>query len=268
MSVADQVQPAAGRPGVGRPGGPSRGRPLTIGQVVKQVQAEFPDVSISKIRYLEDRKLLTPKRTSGGYRLFTADDVDRLRAILRMQRDEFLPLRVIRQQLAAGRGREPRLPGGSGGGGATSDESAPRGGPAPSSVRPQVSTRQAGAVYSVERVCEETGAPERLVRELLDFQIIGGVDRGDGVLLDDTEREIVRAATQLADYGVGGRNLRVLRTSADREAALLEQMLGPALRSRNDDRRREAVEALETLAATTTHLKHLMLIRDLRRLIG
>ena len=248
---------------------PPRGRPLTIGQVVKQVQAEFPDVSISKIRYLEDRKLLTPKRTTGGYRLFTSDDVDRLRMILRLQRDEFLPLRVIRQQLAAGRGREPRLPGGAGArsSSAGEGEGAPDGAP-PSAGRPQVGVRRGGAVHEVQRVCEETGASDQLVRELLDFGVIGGVERDGTVLLDDTEREIVRAATELASYGVGGRNLRVFRTSADREAALLEQMLGPALRSRNEARRAEAVEALETLAATTTHLKHLMLIRDLRRLIG
>ena len=77
---------------------------LTIGAVVKGLVAEFPDISISKIRYLEDQKLLTPRRTPGGYRLYSAGDVSRLRTILRLQRDEFLPLRVIRQELSAGRG--------------------------------------------------------------------------------------------------------------------------------------------------------------------
>ena len=85
---------------------------------------------------------------------------------------------------------------------------------------------------------------------------------------DETEREIIRAATELARYGVAGRNLRVFRTSADREAALLQQILAPALRSRNAERRKEAVEALENLAAVTTHLKHLLLIRDLRKIAG
>src|SRR5918996_4385076 len=75
----------------------------TIGAVVKQLEIEFPDISISKIRYLEDQKLLSPRRTQGGYRLYSAGDVSRLRTILRLQRDEFLPLRVIRQELAAGR---------------------------------------------------------------------------------------------------------------------------------------------------------------------
>src|SRR6187200_1821293 len=89
---------------------PSRPRKaLTIGAVCKILQNEFDDVSISKIRYLEDQKLLSPRRTSGGYRLYSQSDVERLRTILRLQRDEFLPLRVIRQELATGdfTGRRP-----------------------------------------------------------------------------------------------------------------------------------------------------------------
>ena len=97
--------------------------------------------------------------------------------------------------------------------------------------------------------------------------IKGRVRDGD-VYYDDTEREIVRAVTELARFGVGGRNLRAFRTSADREAALLQQILAPALRSRNAKRRKEAIEALENLAAVTTHLKHLLLIRDLRKIVS
>src|SRR2546422_9490084 len=85
-------------------------RMLTIGTVCRRLQAEFPDISISKIRYLEDQGLLTPRRTRSGYRLFSEDDVERLETILRLQRDEFLPLRVIRQELASpsGAGKERR----------------------------------------------------------------------------------------------------------------------------------------------------------------
>jgi hypothetical protein len=96
--------------------------------------------------------------------------------------------------------------------------------------------------------------------------VIKGERRDGEQLYDDTEREIIRAVTELKRFGVGGRNLRVFRTSADREAALLEQILAPALRSRNPERRKEAVEALENLAAIASHLKHLLLIRDLRKL--
>ena len=84
---------------------------LTIGAVCKILQSEFDDISISKIRYLDDQKLLTPRRTPGGYRLYAQTDVSRLRTILRLQRDEFLPLRVIRQELAAGRADEDQQAG-------------------------------------------------------------------------------------------------------------------------------------------------------------
>src|ERR1700721_4200377 len=91
------------------PGG--RQKAVTIGAVCKALAQEFPDISISKIRYLEDHKLLAPRRTQGGYRLYTQSDVQRLRTILRLQRDEFLPLRVIRQELAGGRSEREVSPG-------------------------------------------------------------------------------------------------------------------------------------------------------------
>ncbi len=239
----------------------ARKKSLTIGGVCKALAQEFPNISISKIRYLEDQKLLTPRRTPGGYRLYTQGDVARLRTILRMQRDEFLPLRVIRQELAAG----------------VSSESAP----APArgaregartwrpgaSVRWPISERSSGALYSLEDVLEETKADEKLVHELEEFGVVKGELRGGQRYFDETEREIISAVAELARYGVGGRNLRVFRTSADREANLLQQILAPALRSRNAERRKEAVEALENLAAVATHLKHLLLIRDLRKIV-
>ena len=113
---------------------------------------------------------------------------------------------------------------------------------------------------------EETGADPRLVAELEDYGIIKGDARGGTKYYDETEREIVRAVSELARYGVAGRNLRVFKTSAERESALLQQILAPGLRSRNPERRKEAVEALENLAAVASHLKHLLLVRDLRRI--
>src|SRR5664280_2345366 len=105
LDVEQLAEAAGGRSRAAREGGDgtARQKSLTIGAVCKALAQEFPDISISKIRYLEDQKLLTPRRTPGGYRLYTQGDVARLRTILRMQRDEFLPLRVIRQELAAGR---------------------------------------------------------------------------------------------------------------------------------------------------------------------
>ena len=231
-----------------------RERLLRIGEVVRRLREEFPDISISKIRYLEDQKLLSPRRTPGGYRLYSQSDVSRLRTILRLQRDEFLPLRVIRQELARGRSE--------------ADAPAPEGRPAAVPRRTGVSVRDPGAYSTLEEMLETTGASPALVKELEEFGLIGGQARqgATGRVYDDTDREIVRACNELARYGVAGRNLRVFKTSAEREAALLQQILAPGLRSRNPERRKEALEALENLAAVASHLKHLLLVRDLRRI--
>jgi hypothetical protein len=230
---------------------------LTIGAVCKILENEFDDISISKIRYLEDQKLLTPRRTQGGYRLYSQSDVERLRTILRLQRDEFLPLRVIRQELAAG--GDIDLGGNSPG----ADRR-----PAAGAVRRAILVNTSSAYLSLEEVIEETGARSELIAELENFGIVQPGKRDGKTVYDETDREIVRTANELSRVGVGARNLRVFRSSADREANLLEALLGPSLRSRNPERRKEALESLESLAATVSHLKHLLLVRDLRRLAG
>jgi DNA-binding transcriptional MerR regulator len=224
---------------------------LTIGAVCKILQGEFDDISISKIRYLENQKLLTPRRTAGGYRLYSQSDVERLRTILRMQRDEFLPLRVIRQELAAGR---------------DIDLGGDR--PTGASMRRAILVNSSNAYLTIDELVEETGAREELIRELEEFGVIQADRRDGSEVFDETDREIVRTAHELSRFGVAARNLRVFRSSADREANLLENLLGASLRSRNPERRKDALESLENLAATVSHLKHLLLIRDLRRLTG
>ena len=142
--------------------GELRGRPrksLTIGAVCKLLKDEFTDISISKIRYLEDQKLLSPRRTQGGYRLYSPADVSRLRTILRLQRDAFLPLRVIRQELAAGRIEEET----SGSGAATEQRAG---------LRTSV-LEHAPKTFPLDQLLEYTGVDERLVRELEEFGVIG-----------------------------------------------------------------------------------------------
>jgi DNA-binding transcriptional MerR regulator len=239
--------------GAGEAPEPSASRPrkaLTIGAVAKILSQEFDDISISKIRYLEDQKLLSPRRTDGGYRLYSQTDVERLRAILRMQRDEFLPLRVIRQELATG------------------DFTKPRNGDSNSVTRRALSVDSAVGAITEEELLDQAGVSEGFVRELQEFGIVQPERTGGRAIYDETDLEIVRAASELSRFGVGGRNLRVFRSSADREAALLEQIVGASLRSRSQARRREAVENLESLAGICGHLKHLLLVRDLRRLTG
>ncbi len=228
---------------------PSTRKALTIGAVTKILQREFDEVSISKIRYLEDQKLLSPRRTPGGYRLYSQADVERLRSILRMQRDEFLPLRVIRQELASG---AERAENGRGGG-----------------TRRALSVETGGSSrVAREELLEQVGIRSELLRELEDFGLVNSEKIDGDLYYGDTDREIAVAAAELSRYGVAGRNLRVFRSSADRESALLEQVLGPALCSGNQVQRREALENLETLVAAVGNLMHLLLVRDLRRLTG
>ena len=188
--MATTDEPAAGielpppQPESDRP----RQKAVTIGAVCKALRQEFPDISISKIRYLEDQKLLSPRRTQGGYRLYSPNDVQRLRTILRLQRDEFLPLRVIRQELAGGRS-EPEV--------------ASRGDGRSSLRRSSVTVRETGALYSLDDVVDETSADPRLIRELVDFGVIKGEMRAGSRYFDETEREIIRAVSELARYGVG-----------------------------------------------------------------
>jgi DNA-binding transcriptional MerR regulator len=234
--------------GGGSDGAPSNRKALTIGSVAKILGREFEDISISKIRYLEDQKLLSPRRTPGGYRLYSQADVERLRRILRMQRDEFLPLRVIRQELAAGP-REER-------------------GEAASLRRAASVEAGRGTRLTLEDLIDQTGVGADLIKDLEEWRLVqpGKVD-GTKVY-DDTDREVVKACAELARVGVGGRNLKVLRTATDREAVLLEAVVGPGLRSSNHNRRQEAIENLESLAAACSNLTHMLLVRDLRKLTG
>ena len=151
-----------------------REKAMTIGAVTKALKQEFSDISISKIRYLEDQKLLSPRRTPGGYRLYSQSDVARLRTILRLQRDEFLPLRVIRQELASGRADEAEV------------VPAPRGRTSGARRAAVSVTAERNALYSLEDVVEETRADPALIRELEEYGVIKGQTRaGDEVLRRD-----------------------------------------------------------------------------------
>ena len=156
---------------------------------------------------------------------------------------------MIRQELASGRGAEGGEP-------AEIDQRARRISLDPGGERQ----------HSLDEVIESSGADERLVRELEEHGVVRGAGRTGARSYEAIERDIVRAAAELMRHGVAPRNLRVFRTSAEREASLLEQLLGPALRSRNRERRKEAVETLESLAALVSHLQNLLLVRDLRRI--
>ncbi len=218
---------------------PTRPRALlTIGAVCARLKPEFPDISISKIRYLEDQGLLTPRRTRGGYRLFSEEDVERLQRILELQRDEFLPLRVIRQELAAPSAKAKRK-------------------------------RTAGLAereddLDLEELCERAGIGPDLVRELEEFGLLVPRTEGRAKRYAETDADIAAACGRLAGYGISARHLRTFRTAADREASLLEAVVAPALRGRNAERRAEGLRDLEALGAAAQELATLLFWRDLK----
>ena len=227
---------------VERESGGRRGRPLTIGTVCRRLKPDFPDISISKIRYLEDQGLLSLRRTQGGYRLFTEEDVDRLETILRLQRDEFLPLRVIRQELAAPRSRDRKR--------------VARGG-----------LRAAEEELDFQTLCARSGATREFVRDLEDYGLLEPRVEDGTRLYPERDVEVVEACLRLARYGVEPRNLRSFRTGADREAGLLEQIVAPALRSPKPERRSAGLEDLEALASLSQQLSQLLFWRALRSFV-
>ena len=217
-------------------------RLLTIGAVCARLKDEFPDISISKIRYLEDQGLLTPRRTRGGYRLFSEGDVDRLRRILELQRDEFLPLRVIRQELAA-----------------PSRQQAKR-------KRAVLTGRE--EELDVDDLCDRAAISRELARELEEFGLLAPRTSGGERLYREADVGIAEACGRLARFGVSARHLRTFRTSANRSAALLEAIAAPGLRSRNPERRQQAVNDLEALGDAAQELSQLLFWRDLRERVA
>jgi DNA-binding transcriptional MerR regulator len=217
-------------------------RLLTIGSVCRRLQDEFPDISISKIRYLEDQGLIQPRRTRSGYRLFGEEELERLRAILRMQRDEFLPLRVIRQELAA--------PG--------SAERTRR--------RPLALAGEEEQELDLGELCERGGITPELARELEEFGLISSRTVGGERRYTESDAQVALVCSRLVRFGVGARHLRTFRNAADRQASLVEQLVAPALRARTPERRQSALEDLQALAGLAQELTQLLLVRDLREL--
>ena len=197
------------------------------------LRADFPDVSVSKIRFLENEGLIQPARSPSRYRKFAPADVERLRYILTAQRDQYLPLRVIKDQLDAveedGYGEPGRYP-------------APAG-------RPAGPAHPAGPLTRRE-LLEATGLEEAQLAELEDF----GLVRRSGRHYGPDALAAARAIVALGGYGVQARNLRVLRASVERETALIEQVVAPILRQRSPGARDRARQTAREIAAIALQL--------------
>jgi DNA-binding transcriptional MerR regulator len=253
-------------------------RTHTIGEVLNRLKDEFDDITISKIRFLEAEGLISPDRTESGYRKFTPADIDRLRYVLRAQRDRYLPLKVIKEEL-------DRLDAGLPVGGPAAPDAAP--------VAPEASATVAGGTVAAatsngssgsaettaeapsllepppaevqlteSELADATGLTDRDVASLRDHGLLSG-----GSSYDRDDLRVVELAAELLGAGLEARHLRMYRQFADREAALAEQLVAPMLRQRNPDSRRAATEQAERLAAAGGALHRTLLARQLRSLL-
>ncbi len=203
---------------------------LGIGEVLAQLRADFPDISVSKIRFLEAEGLIEPARSPSGYRRFGTADVERLRYILTAQRDQYLPLRVIKERLVpADRAQAGRA------------AAAPRAGQPPDS-RPVMLSRREFA--------EAAGIDDSQLTELEAFGLVRRVGRQYG----PDALQVARTVAALAGYGVQARHLRAVRAAAERETSLIEQVVAPTLRQRNPEARQQAGQTAREIAALSLRL--------------
>jgi DNA-binding transcriptional MerR regulator len=219
---------------------------MSIGEVLAQLRPDFPDITISKIRFLETEGLVLPERAPSGYRRFSHDDVARLRFVLTAQRDNYLPLRVIKQQLES-------LDGGLDPG--DGNLSAPHIVAAPGNDGKDVRLTRASLL-------EAAAITEEQLTELESFGLIDA--RSNSFDADDLV--IARTAGELAEYGLEPRHLRTIRSAAEREVGLIEQIVAPLLRQRSSPGRGQAHETARDVGRLTLRLHSTMLEAKLRRI--
>jgi DNA-binding transcriptional MerR regulator len=220
---------------------------MSIGEILVTLKTEFPDITISKIRFLESEGLIEPERTPSGYRKFYERDVERLRTILRMQRDEYLPLKVIKERLEQKeKGEEPPRP------------QAPEG-------EEDLATPPTGLHMSMEELSAATGVDRNRIRELESFGILCSHGLDGDRYFDGDDFVILSIAKDFFRFGVEPRHLTMYRHFAEREATFFESIVMPMLRQRNPDARRAAAENLAQLTRLSRKLKQALLRSNLRQ---
>ena len=236
---------------------------LSIGEVLELLKEEFPDITISKIRFLESQGLLDPERTPSGYRKFYDPDVDRLRWILRQQREHFLPLKVIKERIrAAGSGAPadldvpavvpaaepvaaPPPPAPAASAEALTPAAAER---PPAQTTSPLSAGLSSVSLTLLELASAAGVDVSALQELERYGLLDGRPMGGQTYYDEESLVVARLAAGMAKHGVEPRHLRMYKNSAEREASTYEQVIAPLLKQRNPAARRQAVETLEDLA--------------------
>ncbi len=223
---------------------------LSIGEVLSKLRGDFPDITISKIRFLESEGLIEPQRTPSGYRKFTASDLDRLRYVLLLQRDQYLPLRVIKENLEAlDRGLEPAANGG---------VASPR--PALASIdgdsSPESFVHTSDMRLSREELLKASGLTDT---QLVDLESYGFVALR-GRHYDSDALSVAKSVAEMAGFGIETRHLRSFKSAADREIGLIEQVITPIIRQKSADSKARAEEVQKQIASLSVRL-HASLVR-------
>lgn len=223
---------------------------LSIGEVLGKLRSDFPDVTISKIRFLESEGLIEPQRTPSGYRKFTAADLERLRYVLLAQRDQYLPLKVIKENLdAIDRGLQPaQIAGGTPTARLASVDGA---------LTPSAFIEQSDLKLSREELLTSSGISEEQLVELESYGLI----EIKGRYYDADALTVAKVVADISTYGIEGRHLRSFKTAADREVGLVEQIITPLLRQKNPDSKARAEEVSREIAALSVKL-HAALVRS------
>lgn len=223
---------------------------LTIGEVVDKLLPAHPDLTISKVRFLEDERLISPERTPGGYRKYRPADIQRLELVLRLQKDHFMPLAVIREKLDdLDHGKLP-----------------PELKPAVEHTEAMTLPLEDAETIPLERVPDALGLPTAFIRELGSFGIVALVQGERGEELPGPDVPIAHTCWELRKFGIEPRHLRMYETFADREAAFYQQILMPAMRHRTPEARQKLVETLVDLMGKTGELKDHMIRRSVGRI--
>lgn len=227
---------------------------MSIGEVLGQLRPDFPDITISKIRFLEDEGLVKPVRTASGYRKFSREDVGRLRYVLTAQRDQYLPLRVIKEHLdAIDRGLEPPALGG-GGPKVPRALVAAEGMPGAEAFRPDASELR----LSRRELLDAAGLEEEQLTQLEQYGLLG--PRTGGSHYDGDALVVAKTVAEMSRFGIEARHLRPFKAAADREIGLVEQVVTPLVRQRNPEARARADEVARELAALSVKL-HATLVK-------
>ncbi len=222
----------------------------SIGEVISRLRDEFPELTVSKVRFLEGKGLVQPGRSAAGYRQFSDEDLNRIRYILREQRDHFLPLKVIKSKLTAWEHGED---------GATAPESGPP---------PEAYFSTSGVSLTSEEMRRAAGLSEEQLEAITNEGLLAPTIAEDGsATYRDDDVVIGKAVNRLLGIGLEARHLRTIRLAADREADLLRQLVTPLLRHRNPDNRRRAAEALADGAQASVQVHDGIIRARLRRLL-